>query len=72
MRDWKHRTRVYKFGILWFWKCDRYTCQHGGRFRELEGAFKAAWNHTSVGGYYPGEEGNSQPLPAVTPSDTPD
>lgn len=43
-----HRTRVYKFGVLWFWKCQEpeYRCPYGGGYRHWGNAFNAALGHT--------------------------
>jgi hypothetical protein len=49
-REWRHRTHVYKFGVLWFWKCYSSNCM-GGRARNQLAAFARAWTHTSLGGY---------------------
>lgn len=56
LRKWKHRTRVYKLGTLWSWKCYGHGC-HGDRFEDQLGAFLAAESHAFVGGYIPGEQG---------------
>lgn len=40
-----HRPRVYKFGVLWFWKCSRNSCLTGGRARSQPEAFQQALDH---------------------------
>ena len=39
------RTLVYKFGVLWFWKCDGARKCCGGRERVWEKAYDRAFNH---------------------------
>lgn len=39
------RTLVYKFGVLWFWKCDGACKCCGGRERVWEKAYDRAFNH---------------------------
>lgn len=54
--NWRHRTRVYKDAEgLWNWDCVLCGTMRP-RWRKYSGqlqAFHLAWNHTSVGGYYP-------------------
>jgi hypothetical protein len=66
-REWRHRTRVYKYGDIWYWKCSMWHCAEGGTREHLR-TFLAASTHTFLGGYsigngiaYP-----QQPLHLVT------
>lgn len=48
--EWKHRTKVYKFGARWSWRCLSPGCRVGGsriRWGQAE-AFAAAFFHTSI------------------------
>lgn len=38
-------TKVYKFGVLWFWKCESPSCGWGGRERVWGKAFDRAVSH---------------------------
>lgn len=40
------KSRVYRFGYLWFWKCKRPNC-HGGRALTWGEAFALAYAHAS-------------------------
>lgn len=28
-----HKAKVYRFGVVWHWKCTSRRCDHGGRAR---------------------------------------
>lgn len=51
----RHRTKVYKFGVLWFWKCQepRSLCGVGARSRKWPDAIEKAYRHTRQGCYSP-------------------
>lgn len=40
------KSRVYKFGAVWHWKCGRSLCA-GGRSREWDGAVRSALEHVA-------------------------
>lgn len=41
------KTRVYRFGTVWHWKCKSPRCQHGGRARVWEKAVERANEHVA-------------------------
>ncbi|GAA2321461.1 hypothetical protein GCM10010149_88130 [Nonomuraea roseoviolacea subsp. roseoviolacea] len=42
------KTRVYKFGVVWHWKC-KPSCGWGGRSRAWDKAFERAVDHARSG-----------------------
>jgi hypothetical protein len=41
------KTRVYRFGAVWHWKCRGLQCGHGGREREWKTAVERAHGHAA-------------------------
>ena len=39
------KPKVYRFGVLWFWKCGKYQCGCGGRSRDWKSALTGALTH---------------------------
>lgn len=50
--EWKHRTKVYKFGARWSWRCHCPGCGQGGSRKgwTQQQAFASAFIHATVGG----------------------
>lgn len=62
--EWKHRAKVYKFGVRWSWKCHRPYC-HGGSYRLWSAALWHALKHTESHGCYVYEREGIDPPPTM-------